>query len=221
MKKRKTAGELVLKAANDPAIYNSLEVGYALTDDIQKEIEKCIERHNQIFDEPQYCVIMQLADDCMLKGIMRKKFYGYLFLPKPRPRQLVMLYNKVKNSLIRLWTLPDALTMSILSEMPLTSVKEEWKRTKEWVDWFYENWIVESKRGDHFKFKNMKPLDFYQKIRKQHGITLESEAEYLNANREKLIHAGCKQVKTPFPDPFDFGKISIDHIANTKTAIRN
>jgi hypothetical protein len=217
MAKRKTAGELALKAASDSTKYNALDVGYALTEDVQQQIEICIERHNNLFDEPQYCVVMQLADDPLIKGVLRRKFYGYLFIPKPRPRQMVMLYTKATNSIIRLWTLPDAMTMAIISEM--VTVAPQWEKTKQWVDWFYENWVLEAQRGDHFKFKNNKPVDFFHHIRKQHGIKLESEQEFLNANREKLIQSGCQELKSPIPDPFDFSKISIDKIINTKASI--
>lgn len=217
MEKRKTAGELSLKARADTTKYNMVEVGYALTEDVQEQIEICIQRHNNIFDEKEYCVVMQLADDPLIKGVLRRKFYGILFLPKPRPRQLVMLYNKEKNKLIRLWTLPDAITMATISEM--TTVDQKWKQTKQWVDWFYENWVLESQRGDHFKFKNNKPLDFFKNIRKQHGITLESELEYSNANREKLIQSGSQYFNSSFPNPFDFGKIAINKIIDTKTAL--
>ncbi len=217
MKKRKTAGELSLKARSDTTKYNALEVGHAMTEDVMQQIEICVERHKPMFDEPQFCVIMQLADDPLIKGILRRKFYGYLFLPKPRPRQLVMLYTKATNSLIRLWTLPDAITMATLSEM--TTVDPKWQKTKQWVDWFYENWAIESIRGDHFKFKNNKPLDFFKKIRQQANISLEGELGYLNANREKLIQAGCQERQSVTPDPFDFSKIQINHITDTKTAI--
>lgn len=216
MVKRKRAGELAVQAASDPTKYNSLDVGYALTEDVQKEIEICIQKHLPIFDEPQFCVIMLIVKDPLIKGVMRRKFYAYPFLPKPRPGQLVMLYNKETHKLIRLWCLPDAITMAVISEM--ISVDKAWQRTKKWVDWFYEGWQLTALTADQFKYTNKNPNSFFQNIRKEHNIKLESENEYLNANREKLIKAGCKEVDSGFSEPFDFSKIRIDHIVDTNTA---
>src|ERR1700678_2462524 len=83
-KKHETAGEKSLKAASDETKYDSLEVGYALTEDIAKELAICAERHNSIFDEDEYCVGYLLATDPLLKNVMRRKFFAMLYLPSPR-----------------------------------------------------------------------------------------------------------------------------------------
>jgi hypothetical protein len=201
MAKRKTAGELALKAASDPTKYDSLEVGHALTEAIAKELMVCAHRHRHIFDEEEYCVGYVIAGDPMIKNVMRRKFFAMLYLPSPRPNQAVFLYNKVKDQFTkRLWVLPNAATMAELSEMPW--VDKPYRMMKAWCDAFYE-------------------FRFWEFIRKQHNINMLSESEYLKANREKLIKAGCQETKAPISEPFDFSKVTINKIADTKTAVRD
>ena len=200
MTKRKTAGELSLKATSDTTKYDPLEVGYALTDDIYKEMMICAERHKLIFDEPEYFVCMVVAGDPLIQGIRRHKYHALLHLPSPRPEQIVCLYNKITDKLIRLWSLPNATLMALLSEAKF--VAPRWKKTKGWVDAFYK-------------------LDFWNYIRKESGINHLSEYEYLRANREKFIQAGCQESTTKVTEPFDFSKVKIDHIVDTKTARTN
>lgn len=200
-KRRMTAGEMSLKAASDESKYNSLDVGHDLTNDVAKELQKCVERHNPIFDEEKYFVGYVLAGDPLLKNVLRRKFFAMLYMPSPRPNQAVFLYNKVFNRFEkRLWVLPNAATMAELSEMP--SVSNQWKTMKEWSDAFFDG-------------------SFWTLIRKQSGNDLISEIEYLKLNRDKLIKAGCKEVKSPLPNPFDFSKIAINKIVDTNTAIPN
>lgn len=197
MNKRKTAGALSLKAASDKTIYDPLEIGYALTDDVYSNLMQCAERHKNIFGEDEYFVCMVIASDPLIKGIRRHKYYAYLYLPSPRPEQMCCLYNKVTNKLIRLWTLPNAVQMAFISEAPY--VEKRWQKTKGWVDAFYGKC-------------------FWEHIRKEYGIKHLSEIEYLNANRQKLIDAGCKECPPGVSEPFDFSKVTIDHIEDTKTA---
>jgi hypothetical protein len=197
MTKRKTAGALALKAASDPARYDSLEVGHALCQDVLEQLQICIEKHRNIIDEPEFCVVMVLADDPLIKGVLRRKFYAWPYLPKPRPRQSCFLYRKSSDTIIRLWVLPDAFTMAVASEM--VNVAPQWQTMKGWSDAFFDG-------------------KFFEHIRHQHGIPLLSEAEYLNANREKLVKAGCNDVDAPTTESFDFSKIAIQHIVDTKTA---
>lgn len=199
MKKRKNAGELSLKAASDKTKYDPLEVGHALTEDIAKELMICAHRHANIFDENEYCVGYVIATDPLIKGIMRRKFFAMLYLPSPRPNQAVFLYNKSQDRFMkRLWTLPNPATMAVLSES--TNVADQYKNMKSWSDAFFAG-------------------KFWEYIRSQHKISLLSEIEYLNANREKLIKAGCKESKSVPADSFDFSKISINKIVDTKTAV--
>lgn len=199
--RRKTAGELALKAQSDRTLYDSLEVAYALTQDIAKELMICAQRHCSIFDEDEFCVGYVIASDPLIAGIMRRKFFAFLYLPSPRPSQSVFLFNKrLQQFTKRLWTLPNPMTMAELSEMHW--VHPSWLNMKRWCDAFFD-------------------LKFWPYIRKQHDIKMLSEIEYLNANREELIKSGCKQVDASFSEPFDFSKISIKHIVDTNTAIGN
>lgn len=198
-RKRLTAGELSLKASSDTTRYKSLEVAHALTEDIAVELMKCAHRHNPIFNEKEYCIGYVIASDPLIKNVMRKKFFAMLYLPSPRPNQAVFLYNKVQDRFTkRLWVLPNAATMAELSEMSVVDPK--YKTMKGWCDAFFD-------------------LNFWPYIRKQHGIDMLSESEYLNAHREELIKAGCKDGKPPLPEPFDFSKIAVKQVINPDTPI--
>ena len=198
---RKTAGELAFKAANDETKYQSLEVGHALTEDIAQELMECAHRHREIFDEQEYCVGYVIAGDPLIKNLMRRKFFAFLYLPSPRPNQAVFLYNKTFDRFTkRLWTLPNAWTMACLSE--LTVVDKQFKDMKGWCDAFYEG-------------------NFWPYIRSQHNTDMLSEIEYLNANREKLIKAGCKEGKPAGADAFDFSKVSTNKVINANDTVTN
>jgi hypothetical protein len=214
MKRRKTAGELVLKAASDPTKYDSLEVGHALCDDVMSQLKICAQKHCSIIDEPEFCIVMLLVDDPLIKGILRRKFYAWPYLPSPRPRQSCFLYKKSTDSFSRLWVLPDAITMGIASEM--VNISPQWRTMQQWSKAFYHGWYYDKESN---KYINKDPTYFFKYIRHQHNIDMPSESEYLNANREKLIQAGCKQVESGFSEAFDFSKITIDKIIDTKTAL--
>jgi hypothetical protein len=198
-RKRMTAGEMSLKAAADNTKYDSLEVGYNLTNDIAKELAICAERHDPIFNEEKYCIGYVLAGDPLIKNVMRRKFFAMLYLPSPRPNQTIFLYNKTFQRFEkRLWVLPNAMTMAELSEM--STVHKSWQSMKNWSDSFF--------RGT-----------FWEDIRKEHNIDMLSEIEYLNAHREELIKAGCKEVDPILTQPFDFSKIAINKIIDPLAAI--
>lgn len=209
MSKVKTAGELAAKAASDRSRYDALEVGHALTADVFAQLVECANRHNTIFNEDEYCIGMILAKDPLLPNLMRRKFFALLYLPKPRPSQTIFLYNKKKDSFRRLWTIPDQMTMPILAEMGYVAGK--YRDMKKWVDWFYHGWVYDEKTGNAV---NTTPTYFFEQIRKEHGITMLSESEYLDANREKLIKAGCQESDALVSEPFDFSKIGPKEVAD-------
>lgn len=60
---------------------------------------------------------------------------------------------------------------------------------------------------------------FYDLIRSMHGITYQTEREYLNTHREKLIKAGVQDVDTPISEPFDFSKVAVNKVINPDVAI--
>ncbi len=197
MTERKTAGELSIQAAADKTKYDPLEVGYALTDDIINQVFICAHKHRHIFDESEYFVTLNIASDPLIKGIRRHKYSAFLYLPSPRPEQACFLYNRHTDQLKRLWSLPKAETMALLSEQ--TIVSKQWLQTKRWVDAFYR-------------------LKFWEHIRKEHNITHLSESEYLKLHKQELINAGAKESSSDFAEPFDFSKVKIDHIIDTKTS---
>ena len=184
----KTAGELSLEASRESSRIDPLEVGHEMAGDVLDHIWQCIDKHKHIINEDEFTIVMVLADDPMLCNVMRRKFYAWPYLPKPRPRQSVFLYNRKRDDIQFLWALPAAEGMATLSSM--TVVGEKWKRMKSWCDAFYNH-------------------TFHELIRKQSGTDLLSESEFLNVNREKLIQAGCQEVNSPRSEPLDFSKIDI------------
>lgn len=197
-KRRKTAGEMSLKAAADKSIYDPLEVAQGLCDEVMSNLYTCAQRHEAIFDEEEYFVCLIIAADPLIAGIRRHKFAAFLYLPSPRPEQVCFLYSKKTQTLKRLWSLPNAKVMAALSEA--TSVRLAWQPTKLWCDAFFN-------------------LRFWEVIRLQYGFKHLSESEYLNAHREELIKAGAYDGNAGSPEPFDFSKVSIDKIIDTKTAV--
>ncbi len=116
MSERITAGELSRKAQSDKTDYNLLELGHAVTDGIIEKLRECREHYNKIFDEDEYCIIRQGATDPLISASKRYKYYGWLYLPSPRPDQTVFLYNKPLDMFVkRLWSLPSAARMAQLA----------------------------------------------------------------------------------------------------------
>lgn len=197
MVKRKTAGEMSLKAASDNTVYDPLEVAHALTDDICEQLRICAHTHSKIFDEDEFFLILVIASDPLIHGIRRHKYTAFPYMPQPRPQQTVFLFNKATQSCKRLWALPNAKTMAIISEMP--HVAPEWTNTKYWCDAFFAH-------------------TFFNSIRRQHNIHHLSEREYLDANRSELIKAGGNEFKGDTSDAFDFSKVAIQKVINKNEA---
>ncbi len=198
--KRLTAGELSLKARQDRVLYDSLEAGYDISNtEIIKGLEQTIDKHNEIFDEVEYCVCYVIAKDPLLINAIRLKFFAYLYLPSPRPDQTVFLYSKKADKITkRLWTLPNAITMEALYLNH--TVPESYRLMKAWTHAFYDGC-------------------FWQWIRKQHGITMLSESEYLQVHRKELIQASPEQVQPDSPEAFDFRKIAGDQVVATNIPV--
>lgn len=216
---RKTAGELSLKALSDSTIYDPLEVAYALADDVINQLEICGHRHAHIFNEDEYFLGLFIASDPLIQTVRRHKYAAFLHMPMPRPEQSCYLYNKKTQKIKRLWTLPSALVMAKLSEMAY--VAPQWRMTKLWCDAFFSGFVQSKNDMGQPIFVNKNPSIFYNLIRKQNNLTHLSEREFLDANREELIQAGCKDVESVPADTFDFSKVSINKIVDTKTAVSN
>ena len=129
--RRQTAGQLSHKASSDKTKYDALEVGYGMTDDIDKHLRQAIENYRNIIDEPEFCVVMLLGKDPMIKNVVRRKFYCWPYLPSPRPNQAVFLYNKGLDKITkRLWVLPSDMVMAELASLAV--VHKRYKTMQAW-----------------------------------------------------------------------------------------
>jgi hypothetical protein len=159
----KTAGEIQNDLVKkDREAYSPYDLGYAISDDLDEQVNDCIQRHINTFAKPEFCVVMVLSTDPSLITVVRRKFYAWPYLPCPMPSQSVWLYS---NGKVRfLWALPDQNTMMDLVEAAV--VNPEYQRMKDWATWYYN-------------------FDFWTNIREQHGIEMLSEREFNNRNREE------------------------------------
>lgn len=197
---RKTAGELSQKALSDTTKYDALEVGHAMADDIATHLRESIEKHKSIIDEPEFCVVMVIAKDPLIKNLIRRKFYCWPYLPKPRPNQAVFLYDKRKEKIIkRLWVLPSAVVMAELAGTDII-VHKRYETMQAWSVAFFKG-------------------TFWDYIRHEHGIDMLSEHEYFLKHRNELIKSGCKIADVSVVKPFDFSKIAIKQVIDTHESV--
>lgn len=212
---RQTAGELSKKALADTTKYDALEVGHALADEILPQLRQCIENHKTIIDENEFCIVMLISKDPLISNLMRRKFYAWPYLPKPRPNQSVFLYNKGKDQIThRLWILPSDMVMAELHS--LSHVDKRYQSMKAWSDAFYKGWKFDDKTK---QFYNSDPTYFWKYVRKDQKIDMPSEHEYFLEHREELIKTGCKIPDATYSEPFDFGKVAIEKIVDTQAAV--
>lgn len=196
---RLTAGELSHKALKDTTKYDSREVGHAMTDDVMSEIRKCIEAHDSIIAEEEYCIVRMIATDPLISNVKRFKYYAWLYLPSPRPNQAVFLYNKTKDTIRRLWVLPSDVVMAELAGTNVI-VHKRYATMQAWSVAFFKG-------------------TFWEYIRHEHNIDMLSEHEYFLAHREELIQAGCKIPNADFTDAFDFSKVAIEKVVDPQASI--
>ena len=176
----------------DTTKYDALEVGHAMAEDIEKHLYESVNTYKHMIDEDEFCVVMVIATDPLIKNLIRRKFYCWPYLPSPRPNQAVFLYNKRLDRITkRLWVLPSPMVMAELTTLPV--VDKRYHTMHAWSVAFYKG-------------------TFWEYIRFEHKINMPSETEYLAANREKLLQAGCKIPDPGFRDPFDFSKIPTEKI---------
>lgn len=199
LSERKTAGELANKALADTTKYDALEVGHAICDDIEVHLRECIERHKNIINENEFCIVMVIAKDPLIHNLIRRKFYAWPYLPKPRPNQAVFLYNKQQDRITkRLWVLPSDIVMAELAGTNVI-VDKQYETMQAWSVAFFKG-------------------TFWEFIRHMHDIDMLSEHEYFNLHREELIKAGCKLPSSNFSDAFDFSKISVKKVVDADKA---
>jgi hypothetical protein len=195
MTKKMTAGQLSHKALSDTTKYDSREVAHAVTDDIMIHLRDSIEKHRDLFDEEEFCVVMVIAKDNLISNCVRRKFYCWPYLPSPRPNQAVFLYNKRLDKITkRLWVLPCDLVMAELAGTNII-VHKRYQTMQAWSVAFFKG-------------------TFWEYIRHEHKINMPSEHEYFLAHREELIKAGCKIPESNFSDAFDFSKIHIKKVVD-------
>lgn len=180
----------------DRTKYDALEVGHAIADDIEGQLYESIQKHKHIIREKEFCVVMVIAKDPLIKNLIRRKFYCWPYLPKPRPNQAVFLYNRGLDRITkRLWVLPSDMVMAELAGTNII------------VDKRYESmqaWSVAFFKGT-----------FWEYIRHEHKIDMLSEHEYFLKHREELVEAGCKVPGPGDTEPFDFSKIMIEKVVDT------
>jgi hypothetical protein len=222
MKNKITAGELSKKTLADKTKYDALDTGHAMSHDIDLELRKCIELHRDIFDENEFCIVMLISKDPLIKNLIRRKFYAWPYLPKPRPNQAVFLYNKGLDKIThRLWVLPSDMVMAELHELPI--VDKRYQTMKVWADAFYKGWKYVKNPGEKGpgNFVNTDPLHFWKFVRSDQKITMPSEHEYFLEHREELIQRGCKVPDATYSEAFDFSKIEIKKVVDSQAAMSN
>lgn len=229
-----SAGEIQNKLNRDTTKYDALEVGHALADEIAPHLRQCIENHKTIIDENEFCIVMLISKDPLLANVIRRKFYAWPYLPKPRPNQSVFLYNKGLDRIThRLWILPADMVMAELHSLPL--VDKRYQTLKAWSDAFYKGWkYIKYKRSlfpgkfidyemrltdEPGRFVNTDPFYFWKYVRDDQKINMPSEHEYFLEHREELINAGCKIPDSNDSEPFDFGKIAIKKVVDPQKTI--
>lgn len=207
-KQRVSAGELSKKALSDTTSYKAIDVGHAMADDIQKHLDECIEIHLKYTGEEgnhpfaqldQFTVVMQIAEDPLIKNLKRRKFYCCPFLPSPRPNQAVFLYTRAAGAIVkRLWVLPSDMVMAEIASLPV--VDKQYRTMQAWSVAFFEG-------------------KFWEYVRHESGTSMLSQHEYLSKHREELIQAGCKLLDSNHTEPFDFDKIHIEKVIDTQEAL--
>lgn len=200
--RRKTAGELAQKASQDNTKYLAREVGEAICHDVEKQLRECIEKHKDIIEENEFCLVRVIASDPLIKPLKRIKYYAWPYLPSPRPNQAVFLYNKILDRVTkRLWILPNPILMAKLATSNVI-VTKEYETMQAWSVAFFKG-------------------TFWDFIRHDQDIDMLSEHEYFLKHRSELIEAGCKVPETNISEPFDFSKITIEKIIDTQAAVVN
>lgn len=202
MKEHKTASELSKKALSDTTKYDALEVGYAMTEDIEKNLYESIQKHKHIIDELEFCVVMVIAKDSLIPNLIRRKFYCWPYLPKPRPNQSVFLYNKALDRITkRLWVLPSDMVMAELAGTNVI-VHKRYQTMQAWSVAFFKG-------------------TFWEYVRYDQGIDMLSEHEYFLKHRNELIQAGCNLTNPDSAEPFDFSKIAVKQVVDAQPAMAN
>ena len=193
MSEKKTIGELAYQASCDTEKYCSLEVGESMASQIEEQVWECIARQKDKF-EGDFCVVMLIASDPLLKNMIRRKFYAWPFLPKPRTSQTVWYYHSKKEEIQGLWCLPAADAVATLSIMCV--VDKQYKNMKRWSDYLYTK-------------------DFWKLIRKESNISMLSEEEHLDIIRKEGTNLSRDDLSPVSTDPIDRMQFYANQVPNS------
>lgn len=192
---RKTAGELANQALKDNTKYDARELALAVCDDLEEQLYKAAENYDKQITQDEFCIVMVLATDSMIKTMKRRKFYCWPWLPKPRPNQSVFLYNRAKQKITkRLWVLPSAEVMAELSTSDLI-VHKRYQTMRDWSVAFYKQ-------------------KFWEFIRYEHDIKMLSQEEHFKLHDTELSEPEVDDVDSLIPETFDFDKIRCGDVLN-------
>jgi len=199
--KRQTAGEISKKLSQDTTRYDASEIGHAMAEGIDEHLYQAVANYKDIIDEDEFCVVMLVGKDNLIQNVIRRKFYCWPFLPKPRPNQAVFLYNKnIDNIQKRLWVLPSDMVMAELAS--LGPVHKRYKTMQAWSKAFFDG-------------------KFWDYIRQEHSIDMLSEHEYFLKHRDEFIKSGGNLTDGPCIEEFDFSKIQLKNVIDTKDLVHS
>jgi len=207
MAKTKIASQLSKEAYSDQTKYKAMEVAMAATENINQPFWECVQNYNDRIEADEFCVVMVIASDPLVKNLMRRKFYCWPWLPSPRPNQTVLLFNKkLQKFTKRLWVLPNAITMAELTE-PSLIVDPAYKTMQKWSKAFFKGC-------------------FWEYVRKEHKIDMLSQEEYFKLHAEDLENTRKELIKSNFneanlngTEAFDFSKIQVKDMEHANAPI--
>lgn len=165
---RKTTAQIYNELMKDRTKYSSLEVAEAQLLTVPKQLEEVIQRAKKELAEDTFAIVMVLKKDFRMAYCVKRMFFYSAFLPKPMPDQAVWVYTHSTGKLQFMWSLPEPEECVYLSWM--VQIDPKFKRTAEWCRGYFNKTLLDQRR-------------------KETGVTLETEKEYLELNREKLTNA--------------------------------
>lgn len=181
---RETAGALASRALKNDHEHPQ-DLGNEWSKDIIDEVWKCIDAHKNVIVDKEFFVVMVYADDSLIKNCIRRKFYAWPWMPKPRQRQTVWLYRRDSDTLQGLWCLPNAIIMARMATE--NDVAKKYNRTK--------NWCLSYFRGT-----------FPKDIRKEYNINFLTESEYNSRFSPDPLQSSDYDPLTLGANAFDFEK---------------
>lgn len=165
---KKTTAQISNELMKDRTKYKSMEVAEQQLLSLPKQLEELIERAEKELEEDTFALVMILKKDFRMPYVVKRIFFYSAFLPKPMPDQAVWVYNRKTQKLTFMWSLPEPEGCAYLSYM--VQVDPKWKRTADWCKGYFNKTLIDQRR-------------------KETGVKLETESEFLELNRNKLTNA--------------------------------